>query len=150
MKVADICSHRIISASISASLLEAAALMFRERVGTVIATRSVAGRALVAGILTDRDIVHVQLDRVTDLSQLCITDAMSPDPLVVRADDDVSAVLHRLRDRGVRRAPVVDDSGAAIGLVSIDDLLPHIAGEIDELAAIVAGQSGAPARSTVS
>jgi CBS domain-containing protein len=143
MNVAEVCNHRVISVSLGASLIDAVALMYGERVGTVIVTHTVAGREVVAGILTDRDILRRQLDAQGDFSQLGIADAMTPEPLVVLAADDVTAVLQRLRTRGVRRAPVVDELGVPVGLVSTDDLLRHLAGEIGGLAAIVAMQVGA-------
>lgn len=145
MNVGDICSHRVISVPIGTSLTDAVAQMYGERVGTVIVTRSVAGHAVVAGILTDRDIVHAQLGRVADFSQLSIADTMTLSPLVVLASEDGGEVLQKLRARGVRRAPVVDEFGVPVGLISVDDLLQHLAKQIGGLAAIVASQSGSPA-----
>jgi CBS domain-containing protein len=141
MNVGEICSHRIISVPVGTSLSDAVALMYGERVGTVIVTRTLAGQSLVAGILTDRDIVRAQLHRIADFSQLSIADAMTSNPLVVRADEDSSVVLEKLRMQRVRRAPVVDELGAPIGLISIDDLLQHLARQITGLAAIVASQA---------
>ncbi len=141
MKVGDTCSHRVISVSIGSSLIDAVTQMYGGRVGTVIVTRSVAGQPVVAGILTDRDIVRAQLGRVADFSQLSIADTMTPNPLVVLASEDEREVLQKLRARGVRRAPVVDELGAPVGLISVDDLLQHLAGQISSLAAIVASQS---------
>jgi CBS domain-containing protein len=143
MNVADLCSHRVIAVPLGASLSDAVTLMYSERVGTVIVTRTVAGHPIVAGIITDRDIVRAQVERVADFSQLSIADAMTPDPLVVRAVDDTTEVLQKLRSRRVRRAPVVDELGAPVGMISIDDLLPHIARQIGGLAAVVASQAGA-------
>lgn len=141
MNLADLCSHRVVSVPLGASLSEAVTLMYSERVGTVIVTRSVAGHPIVAGVLTDRDIVRTQLDRVADFSQLSVADAMTADPLVVRDRDDSTEVLQKLRSRRVRRAPVVDELGAPVGMISIDDLLPHIARQISGLAAVVASQA---------
>lgn len=143
MNVADLCSHRVIAVPLGASLSDAVTLMYSERVGTVIVTRTVADHPIVAGIITDRDIVRAQLERVADFSQLSIADAMTPDPLVVRAADETRGVLQKLRSRRVRRAPVVDELGAPVGMISIDDLLPHIAQQISGLAAVVAKQAGA-------
>ena len=142
MNIADICSHRVVSLPLGASLADAVALMYGERVGTVIVTRAVAARSIVAGILTDRDIVHAQLDKVADFSQMSIAAAMASSPLVVQGDDDATEVLHRLQGRGVRRAPVIDEFGAPIGLISTDDLLQHIARQISGLATVVSNQLG--------
>ncbi|HTW76029.1 MAG TPA: CBS domain-containing protein [Steroidobacteraceae bacterium] len=143
MNVADICSQRVVAVAVGASLSDAVALMYSERVGTVIVTRTVAGQPQVAGVLTDRDVVRTQLERAADFSQLSIADAMTHDPLVVHPGDDLMDVLRTLRGRRVRRAPVVDELGAPIGMISVDDLLQHIAAQISGLAAVVASQAGA-------
>jgi CBS domain-containing protein len=141
MNVGAICSRRIVSAPVSASLSEVVALMHRERVGTVVVTEGeAAGR--VAGVITDRDIVRAQLSHVADFSQLSTAATMSTDPLLLPAAADMSDALRRMRLRSVRRAPVVDENGNLLGLLSVDDVLAQIAREIAGLAAVVARQTG--------
>lgn len=141
MNVGTICSRRIISAPVSASLSEVVALMQRERVGTVIVTQGEAG-ARVAGVITDRDIVRAQLTQVADFSQLSTAATMSRDPFILSAEADMADALRRMRQRCVRRAPVVDTDGNLVGLLSVDDLLAQIARELAGLAALVARQLG--------
>ncbi len=45
--------------------------------------------------------------------------------------------MERLRERGVRRAPVVAASGDLIGIVSTDDLLGIIAEQLGSLARLL-------------
>ncbi len=144
MNVGAICSRRIVSAPVSASLSEVVALMHRERVGTVIVTQGEDHR--VAGVITDRDIVRAQLTHVADFSQLSTAATMSTDPLLVAAETDMADALRRMRLRGVRRAPVVNADGKLVGLLSADDLLAQIAREIAGLAAVVARQAAANSR----
>jgi len=140
MNVGTICSRRIVSAPVSASLSEVVSMMQRERVGTVVVTQGEAGR--VAGVITDRDIVRAQLEHVADFSQLSTAATMSADPLLVSAEADIGDALRRMRLRSIRRAPVVDANGKLVGLLSVDDLLAQIAREITGLAAVVARQLG--------
>lgn len=142
MNIGSICSHRTVCASTGASLSEVVALMYGERVGSVIVTAPSGAHQQVVGIITDRDIVRQQVARLADFSQLRLGDVMTPEPLVVRPEDEVAEVLQRLRARGVRRAPVVDANGTPVGLVSLDDLLQHAARQIGGLAALVARQAG--------
>lgn len=141
MNVGAICSRRVISAPVSASLSEVVALMQRERVGAVIITQGGEG-GRVAGVVTDRDIVRAQLTHVADFSQLSTAATMSTDPLLVAAEEDIGDALRRMRARTVRRAPVVDANGRLVGALSVDDLLAQIAREIAGLAAVVARQGG--------
>ena len=48
---------------------------------------------------------------------------MTPDPLVASPGDSLASVAHRMAERGVHRAIVVDPSGCAIGIVTTLDLL---------------------------
>ncbi len=52
-----------------------------------------------------------------------VSDVMSAPAVTVRADTSVKAAARVLRDRDVAAAPVVDDAGALIGIVSEIDLL---------------------------
>lgn len=142
MKVGEISQHPAVRIGIGASLGDAVERMCSERVGTAIITRNVEGRPIVVGILTDRDILRAQLQRAAEFSQLNVEDAMTRDPLLVRSDEELGSVLVKLQARSVRRAPIVDQAGAAVGLVSVDDLLQHIAKQINGIAGIIAGQTG--------
>jgi CBS domain-containing protein len=42
-----------------------------------------------------------------------------------------------MRDRAVRRLPVVDENRRLLGLISLDDLLEHLGAEIANLAGAV-------------
>ncbi len=59
---------------------------------------------------------------------------MTGDPLVLNEEMSVEEALHRLRNRHVRRAPVISSTGRLIGVLSLDDLLAHLAGNLRALA----------------
>ena len=134
MNVGDLCNRKVISVSASAPLSVAARLMCEQRVGAVIVTAAPADRAVAVGIVTDRDIVCAQLDRAADLSQLRTADIMTGDPLVLNENAPVEEAIDRLHERHVRRAPVTSSSGELIGVISFDDLLAHVAGNLRALA----------------
>jgi CBS domain-containing protein len=48
---------------------------------------------------------------------------MSGSIFTAAANDDASWSLKVMRDRGIRRLPVVDAKGAMVGIVALDDLL---------------------------
>jgi CBS-domain-containing membrane protein len=79
-------------------------------------------------------------DRSADLDRLCAWDIMTSDPFVLAFDASLDDALHRLRARGVRRAPVVTSTGALADLVSTDDLLGQVAHELSGLARLAAEQ----------
>jgi len=143
MNVGAICSRRVISAPVGAPLSDVVALMQAERVGMVIVTRNAEGHARVAGVITDRDIVRAQLSRVADFSQLSTAETMTPEPMLLSADEDIGDALRRMRMRAVRRCPVVDAHGTLVGVLSVDDLLTQISHELCGLASVVGRQSRA-------
>jgi CBS domain-containing protein len=130
MSVATICSRRPITAPPSAPLSDIAQLMYENRVGTVILTLTPSERPVAVGIITDRDVIRAQIEHSADLSRVAASQAMTPDPLTVCESDRCGEALSRMRDRGVRRAVVVDSSGALVGIVSTDDLILRLAAEI--------------------
>ncbi len=140
MKVGELCSRDAVCAAASAPLLEVARLMCDEHVGAVVITKAPLDEPVAVGIITDRDIVRAQLDRTAELSRLRAEDVMTHDPLVVNEEDSVEAAIQRMRARGVRRAPVVTSHGVLIGLVSTDDLIAQLSGELANLARLLEQQ----------
>jgi CBS domain-containing protein len=142
MNVGQICSKRIVSVHTGAPLSEVVALMRDEHVGAVIVTQSPPER-LVVGIVTDRDILRAQLGRAGDLSSLAVTDVMTRDPLVVSETASISDAIRLLRQRGVRRAPVIGGDGELRGMISTDDLVTRVALDMMSLAEPLTRQASA-------
>jgi CBS domain-containing protein len=140
MRIGDICTRNPITVSPAVTLSEVACLMRDRNVGAVIVTKAPLDQPVAVGIITDRDIACTQLDRRSDLNSLSAGEAMTRNPLVVNEEESLSAAIERMRDRGVRRAPVVSRHGALVGLVSTDDLLPIVARELLQLARVVSLQ----------
>jgi len=140
MNVQRLCSRHLVTVSIGASTSDAARLMRDAHVGALVVTEDGTGHRRVAGILTDRDIVRAQIERTTDLASLSVGQAMTRDPLVFLESESIDSAIAGLRARGVRRAPVVRGDGTPIGLISVDDLLTHLAQSLTGLAGIVAQQ----------
>jgi len=140
MNVGTLCSRYLITIAISAPLSEVARLMRESHVGAVVVTEGGIDHPRVVGIITDRDIVRSQLGRTADLSSLSAGETMTRDPLVLPEEESIDGAIAHLRARGVRRAPVVRADGTPVGLISVDDLLRHLAGKLSGLAGIVACQ----------
>jgi len=66
-------------------------------------------------------------DRGTPLTLLARTaaDMMMPNPVSVRADASVRELVMVLTDRGYSAAPVIDEAGRPVGVVSRTDVLIH-------------------------
>lgn len=55
--------------------------------------------------------------------EITVEELMTPEPLVASPGDSLASLAHRMAERGVHRAIVVDPSGGAIGIVTSLDLL---------------------------
>ncbi|MFH5797931.1 cyclic nucleotide-binding/CBS domain-containing protein [Haladaptatus sp. CMAA 1911] len=133
MGVRDIMRSEIVSVGPDADIEDIGNTMFSRGVGSVV----VAEDGELRGIVTDRDLAVEPLtenrDRNVFEGEIAPTDVparsvMTTDPLTVSPDDELPAVLERMRDAIARRIPVVED-GDVVGIVALDDVIVHIAGE---------------------
>lgn len=67
-----------------------------------------------------------------------IADVMTAQPVTVRSDQDLAAVVELLSDTFIKSLPVVDD-GRVVGVVSRRDLIAVLARDDDEIETEVAG-----------
>jgi CBS domain-containing protein len=102
----------------STPVAEAARSMRDNDTGDVLVQRNGA----LCGIVTDRDIVVRGVAEDLDPSSAPVGDLCSNDVTALRPDDTVEDALRVMRDQALRRLPVVDDGGQAVGIVTIGDL----------------------------
>ena len=141
MRVRDLYSPGAQVTRADQPLAEAAKTMIGSHVGSLVVVEGDGAARTPVGILTDRDIVRGQLRRSADLFCLTVGDVMTPDPLTLAGNLGMTEAIRALHARGVRRAPVVDGAGNLLGVVTLDDLLPAVARELAELAALMATQA---------
>jgi len=140
MNIGQLCRHRVIKVPQSTSLAEVARVMSTEHVGAVIVTDGSHEQAVVAGIITDRDIVSAQLEQAKDLASLSAASAMTRNVLTLARDESIDNAIAHMRARNVRRAPIVSEDAVPVGLVSVDDLIGQLSLDLSEIASIVARQ----------
>lgn len=137
MQVGQVCSREVYCVGREEPLARAAHELLHRHVGALVVTQG-EGKAIVpVGMVTDRDIVCGQVARRSDLFCLIVADVMTPEPLLVSETQDLAEAVQRMQERGVRRAPVVAESGNLVGIVSLDDLLPVVARNLSSLATLL-------------
>ncbi len=141
MDVGTICTRQVVSVGGDTRIETAVELMREHHVGDVVVVEPSNDGSRPIGILTDRDIVVELLAPHVELSKVCVRDAMSTDLLTAKETDTVSETVTRMRDRGVRRAPVVDEKGSLVGVLAVDDMVLEIAGQLASLAELLGEQS---------
>jgi CBS domain-containing protein len=146
MNAGEVCSREVYIMRPEEPLSGAVALMHGHEVGAVIVVQQEGNLLHPIGIVTDRDVVYAQVSRGAALPGLRIEDAMTSHPTLVAEDASLTEAIRRMSDAGVRRAPVVDETGDLVGIVTLDDLLPVLAEELQGLAGLIGGQAGAAQR----
>jgi CBS domain-containing protein len=76
----------------------------------------------LAGIVTDRDIVLRSVAAGHDPHADHATDVMTPHIVYVFEDQDVAEAAELMRDKQIRRLPVLSREKRLIGIVSLGDL----------------------------
>jgi CBS domain-containing protein len=133
MKAIDLCTRKVTTAPASAPVAALAKMMRVDHVGSVVVTAD--GKPV--GIVTDRDIVVEVVATGLDPSTLTAGEIMSTSPAVANAGDDALWGLKIMRDRGVRRLPVVGEDGALAGILAFDDLMEYVGNTLGDIAQVV-------------
>jgi len=115
-KIRDIMSPAPVCMAPGESVAAAARAMKQHGIGTVLVLTG--GR--LSGLVTDRDITVRVLAENRDPRSTTIGDICSSELAVLGPDDDVEQAIRLVRERAVRRIPVLAD-GKPVGVVSIGD-----------------------------
>lgn len=126
----DIINQGVVFVEPGTKIIDVARLMEEKDVGCVLVLDNDKPR----GILTDRDIVVRCLAKNIDVSDCSIENVMTESVDSVKDTDGIFDCIEHMRKAGVRRIPVVDSSGKAIGIVSFGDLLAVLSKEFYDLA----------------
>jgi CBS domain-containing protein len=78
--------------------------------------------ARVLGILTDRDICMAAYIQGVSLTESLVTSAMSKEVFSCAPDDDIATAEKLMREKQVRRLPVIDRQERLVGIVSLNDI----------------------------
>jgi CBS domain-containing protein len=123
MRVSEYCNREVVVLEQDESVTEAARIMREYHVGDVVVVRTQQGKNFPVGILTDRDIALEIVAKSADPQNVSARDAMSYELVTVNEDDDLMHAIEIMRDKGIRRLPVIDLDEALVGILTIDDVL---------------------------
>jgi len=119
MKIGTIMTRDVVTCPVDATMAQAARIMWDRDCGCVPV---VGTDGHLVGIITDRDLCMAALTRDLPLTRMAVREAMRREPHACTAEDDVGRAHRIMRERQVRRLPVVDRTGHVAGIVSLNDL----------------------------
>ena len=137
MTIREICNRQVVIADRGLSVAETAKLMRRYHVGDVVVVEEIEGRRRPVGIITDRDIAVEVVAAGLSPETLTAGDILGQEVAVVGEHEGVFETIRYMRDKGVRRMPVVDGEGWLLGIVTLDDLIELLAEEMGELTRLI-------------
>lgn len=140
MTLKTICNRDVLIAQKHDTLVKAAQLMREYHAGNVVIIEERNGLRYPIGIVTDRDIVIELIAKEVDINSVSIGDVMYREITVAKENDDVNETIRIMRQKGIRRLPVVDGGGALVGIVTLDDLIDLIAEQLKDLAELIGKQ----------
>jgi CBS domain-containing protein len=119
MKVKDAMHKGVEWVTPETPLREVAQRMQRHDIGAI----PVGENDKLVGMITDRDIVCKGLtkDRF-DFQHAKARDVMSKGIHTCRAEDELEAAVHHMKDLKVRRLPVIDREKRLVGILSLGDI----------------------------
>ena len=136
MCIGNFCNRNVVCATSDATIVEAAHLMRSNHVGDVIIVDE-ADREEPIGIVTDRDIVVEVIAAGLEPNVVKLGDLLLRPLVTVDERTGYAETIRVMKANGVRRMPVVNQSGVLVGIITLDDVLHQLAiplAELSELA----------------
>ena len=137
MTIGEVCTRNAVFVESTLTVQEAARQMREQHVGALIVAAPAEGRIVPRGIVTDRDLVLGVMAPGIDATVFTVGDIMGPELITALDTDDLFATVRKMRVKGIRRIPVVDQQGALAGIYTLDDFLTFLAREMREVSGII-------------
>jgi CBS domain-containing protein len=136
MKVKEVMTCTPYTCRKESNLGEVAELMWKGNCG-FLPIMGADGR--VCGVITDRDICMALATRNKLAGEVTAAEVSQGRLHACSPEDEIHVALLTMREGKVRRLPVIDSDGRAVGVLSMDDVLLHAepssSGKIVELSA---------------
>ena len=118
MPIKDLMSCDVEVVGPSDSIAQAAAKMWREEVGFL----PVCDGERLVGTLTDRDITVRATARGLDPNETRVGEVMTAEVAWCYEDEDIARVIQLMKEKQIRRIPVVSRDKRLTGVVALGDL----------------------------
>ena len=140
MPVGEICNRNVIILQRDDTILKAAKLMRQHHVGDIVVVEKRGAVRVPGGIVTDRDLVVEIMATELDQTVITVGDIMVQELATVKESTGVFETIQYMRSKAVRRLPIVDENGALVGILALDDLLELLSEELLAITKLVRHQ----------
>ncbi|SOD41399.1 CBS domain-containing protein [Nitrosovibrio sp. Nv4] len=140
MPIGEICNRDVVFLRRDDTVLEAAKLMRKHHVGDVVVVEERDGVRVPVGIVTDRDLVVEIMATELDHTVITVGDIMEQELITVKESVGIFEAVQYMRSKTVRRLPIVDETGALLGILTLDDLLELLSEELLAISKLISYQ----------
>ncbi len=129
MSLQNFCRKPLIKVSPDTTITKACRLMEQNNIGCLVVEED----GELCGIITDRDIALRVAGAQKDPRETLVKQIMTPDPIRISVDKDLRQLVSLMHLHHVRRLPIVNGFNRPLGIVTLDDLIPQLGGEMSEI-----------------
>ncbi|HEX3033750.1 MAG TPA: CBS domain-containing protein [Thermodesulfobacteriota bacterium] len=133
MGLGNLVHREVVAVNEGTTVKEVVKLMEEKNVGSVV----VVGGGEVVGIVTDRDILLRVVNKGLNPERSSVDEVMTKGIVVLREEMGLFDALERVKEKGVRRFPVVDARGNLKGIMTLDDIIYILGKEMADVASII-------------
>jgi CBS domain-containing protein len=126
MSLETFCRKPLVKVEPDTSITEACELMAQNNIGCLVVEQN----GKLCGILTDRDIALRVAGTGKDSQTTRVKEIMTPDPIRISADKDLTQLTALMHAYHVRRVPIVNGFDTTLGIVTLDDLVAQLGAEM--------------------
>ncbi len=123
MKVSDLMTRGVRTCNVGDTLDRAAQIMWENDCGCVPV---VDDESRVVGMITDRDVCMAGYTQGKVYSEIPVYSAMARQVFAVGESDQLETAEMLMRDKQIRRLPVLDGGGKVQGMLSLNDIARHV------------------------
>ena len=124
MQVKDIMTPDPACCTPDSTLQHAAELMVENDCGEIPVVENASNRKPV-GVITDRDITCRTVAKGLNPLTMTVSESMTTPCVTVTPETALEECCKVMEEKQIRRVPVVDESGACCGIVSVADIAKH-------------------------
>lgn len=131
----------VICCEADTNVASVAALMRHHHVGDVVVVeKNAEGLRIPMGIVTDRDILVESISLDIEARLFTAGDMMTAPLITVQEDVSLFDAIKLMRDKKIRRLPVLAQAGTLFGIITADDVINLLASELSLMAAAMVEQ----------
>ncbi|PKP54618.1 MAG: inosine-5-monophosphate dehydrogenase [Candidatus Altiarchaeales archaeon HGW-Altiarchaeales-3] len=119
VKVGDIMAINVISMNRKDTVKQAAEVMMDNDIGSILINEEKGSKE---GIVTEKDIITKVVAKGLGPEEVKLKDIMSSPLFVVRIDETIEDAAVMMRDKNVRRLPVVNNKNKTVGMITDSDI----------------------------